>query len=229
MNILNLEHISKIFGEKKIFDDISYGIHEGDKIGIIGINGTGKTTLLLVIAGQEEPDDGQVICQNGLRITYLSQNPEFPEGAVALSYVANGKEVHEAKSILNRLGITEHDKEIRLLSGGQKKRVALARALVSPADVLILDEPTNHLDDGMITWLEEFLCKWKGVLIMVTHDRYFLDRVTNKILEISHAKLYAYETNYSGFLELKAQREEMELASERKRQSILRMELEWAK
>lgn len=229
MNILNLEHISKTFGEKKIFDDISYGIHEGDKIGIIGINGTGKTTLLRVIAGQEEPDEGQVICQNGLRITFLSQNPEFPEGAAALSYVADGKEVHEAKSILNRLGITEHDKEIRLLSGGQKKRVALARALVSPADVLILDEPTNHLDDGMITWLEEYLCKWKGVLIMVTHDRYFLDRVTNKILEINHAKLYAYETNYTGFLELKAQREEMELASERKRQSILRMELEWAK
>lgn len=229
MNILNLEHISKTFGEKKIFDDISYGIHDGDKIGIIGINGTGKTTLLKIIAGLEETDEGQIIFQNGLRITYLPQNPEFPQGANVLDYVAQGKEGHEARTILNRLGITDHEAEISHLSGGQKKRVALAKALVSPTDVLILDEPTNHLDDGMIRWLEEFLRKWKGALIMVTHDRYFLDRVTNKILEISHGKLYAYEANYSKFLEMKAQREEMELASERKRQSILRMELEWAK
>ena len=229
MNILNLEHISKTFGEKRIFDDISYGIHDGDKIGIIGINGTGKTTLLKIIAGLEETDEGQVICQNGLRITYLPQNPEFPKGAKVLDVVARGKEEHEARTILNQLGITDHEANVELLSGGQKKRVALAKALVNPADVLILDEPTNHLDDGMILWLEEFLGKWKGALIMVTHDRYFLDRVTNKILEISHGKLYAYEANYSKFLEMKAQREEMELASERKRQSILRMELEWAK
>ncbi len=229
MNILNLEHISKTFGEKIIFDDISYGIHEGDKIGIIGINGTGKTTLLKIIAGLEETDAGQVICQNGLRITYLPQNPEFPQGANVLDYVGQGKAEHEARTILNQLGITDHEAKIDTLSGGQKKRVALSRALVSPADVLILDEPTNHLDDGMILWLEEYLAKWKGALIMVTHDRYFLDRVTNKILEISHGKLYAYEANYSKFLEMKAQREEMELASERKRQSILRMELEWAK
>lgn len=229
MNILNLEHISKTFGEKKIFDDISYGIHDGDKIGIIGINGTGKTTLLKIIAGLEETDEGQVICQNGLRITYLPQNPEFPKGAKVLDVVARGEEEHEARTILNQLGITDHEANVELLSGGQKKRVALAKALVNPADVLILDEPTNHLDDGMILWLEEFLGKWKGALIMVTHDRYFLDRVTNKILEISHGKLYAYEANYSKFLEMKAQREEMELASERKRQSILRMELEWAK
>ena len=229
MNILNLEHISKTFGEKRIFDDISYGIHDGDKIGIIGINGTGKTTLLKIIAGLEETDEGQVICQNGLRITYLPQNPEFPKGAKVLDVVAQGEEEHEARTILNQLGITDHEANVELLSGGQKKRVALAKALVNPADVLILDEPTNHLDDGMILWLEEFLGKWKGALIMVTHDRYFLDRVTNKILEISHGKLYAYEANYSKFLEMKAQREEMELASERKRQSILRMELEWAK
>ena len=228
MNILNIEHVSKIFGEKKIFDDVSYGIHEGDKIGIIGINGTGKTTLLKMIAGLEETDEGNIIKQNGLRITYLPQNPEFPEGATILNYVTQDKE-YEAKNILNKLGITDHDATISHLSGGQKKRVALAKALVNPADVLILDEPTNHLDNEMVTWLEEYLIAFKGVIIMVTHDRYFLDRVTNKILEISHGKLYGYEANYSKFLEMKAQREEMELASERKRQSILRMELEWAK
>ena len=228
MNILNIEHVSKIFGEKKIFDDVSYGIHEGDKIGIIGINGTGKTTLLKMIAGLEETDEGQVICQNGLRITYLPQNPEFQPNATVLTYVTQEKE-YEARNILNKLGITDHDATISHLSGGQKKRVALAKALVNPADVLILDEPTNHLDNEMVTWLEEYLIAFKGVIIMVTHDRYFLDRVTNKILEISHGKLYGYEANYSKFLEMKAQREEMELASERKRQSILRMELEWAK
>ena len=235
MNILNIEHISKIFGEKVIFDDISYGIHEGDKIGIIGINGTGKTTLLKVIACLEEPDEGQVIRQNGLRITYLPQNPEFPKGANILDYVADGKwqkdwsTESEARNVLNKLGISDHEEEIEHLSGGQKKRVALARTLVNPADVLIMDEPTNHLDNEMVSWLEEFLIRFKGVVIMVTHDRYFLDRVTNKILEISHGKLYSYEANYSKFLEMKAQREEMELASERKRQSVLRMELEWAK
>ena len=235
MNILNIEHVSKIFGEKRIFDDISYGIHEGDKIGIIGINGTGKTTLLKIIAGLEEPDEGQVVKQNGLRITYLPQNPEFPEGAQVLDYVTQGKQEldwnteSEAKSILNKLDIKDHQAKIDTLSGGQKKRVALARTLINPADVLILDEPTNHIDNEMALWLEDYLNKFKGVIIMVTHDRYFLDRVTNKILEISHGKLYGYTANYSQFLELKAQREEMELASERKRQSILRMEIEWAK
>ena len=228
MNILNIEHVSKIFGEKKIFDDVSYGIHEGDKIGIIGINGTGKTTLLKIIAGLEETDEGNVVKQNGLRITYLPQNPEFPENSTVLNYVTQDKE-YEAKNILNKLGIFDHESKIDILSGGQKKRVALAKALINPADVLILDEPTNHLDNDMVVWLEEFLSKFKGVIIMVTHDRYFLDRVTNKILEISHGKLYGYEANYSKFLEMKAQREEMELASERKRQSILRMEIEWAK
>lgn len=235
MNLLNVENISKIYGEKVIFDHISYGIHEGDKIGIIGINGTGKTTLLKIIAGLEEPDEGQVITQNGLRITYLSQHPEFPPNATILSYVTDGKigqdwgTESEAKSILNHLGISDFDSPVEYLSGGQKKRVALARTLVNPADVLILDEPTNHLDNEMTSWLEDFLNQFKGVILMVTHDRYFLDRVTNKILEISHGKLYSYEANYSKFLELKSQREEMELASERKRQSILRMELEWAK
>ena len=235
MNIINIEHISKVFGEKQVFDDISCGIHQGDKIGIIGINGTGKTTLLKIIAGLEEPDQGQVIFQKGLRVTYLPQSPKFPEHATVLSYVADGADgadwgrESEAKNALNRLGITDHHEEIDHLSGGQKKRVALARTLVNPADVLILDEPTNHIDNEMAVWLEEYLNQWKGVIIMVTHDRYFLDRVTNKILEIDHGKLYSYTANYSQFLELKAQREEMELASERKRQSVLRMELEWAK
>ena len=235
MNIINIEHISKVFGEKQVFDGISCGIHQGDKIGIIGINGTGKTTLLKIIAGLEEPDQGQVIFQKGLRVTYLPQSPKFPEHATVLSYVADGADgadwgrESEAKNALNRLGITEHHEEIDHLSGGQKKRVALARTLVNPADVLILDEPTNHIDNEMAVWLEEYLNQWKGAIIMVTHDRYFLDRVTNKILEIDHGKLYSYTANYSQFLELKAQREEMELASERKRQSVLRMELEWAK
>lgn len=235
MNIINIEHISKVFGEKQVFDDISCGIHQGDKIGIIGINGTGKTTLLKIIAGLEEPDQGQVIFQKGLRVTYLPQSPKFPEHATVLSYVADGADgadwgrESEAKNALNRLGITDHHEEIDHLSGGQKKRVALARTLVNPADVLILDEPTNHIDNEMAVWLEEYLNQWKGAIIMVTHDRYFLDRVTNKILEIDHGKLYSYTANYSQFLELKAQREEMELASEQKRQSVLRMELEWAK
>lgn len=235
MNILNLEHISKIYGDKVIFDDISYGIHQGDKIGIIGINGTGKTTFLRILAGLEEADEGQVITQNGLRITYLPQHPQFPEGATVLSYVTQGQTDKswnpetKAHMVLNRLGITDHEEEISHLSGGQKKRVALAAVLANPSDVLILDEPTNHLDNEMASWLEDYLNRFKGVVIMVTHDRYFLDRVTNKILEISHGKLYSYEAGYSGFLEMKAAREEMELASERKRQSILRMEIEWAK
>ena len=208
MNVLNIEHVSKLYGEKKIFDDVSYGIHEGDKIGIIGINGTGKTTLLKIIAGLEEPDEGQVIRQNGLRVTYLPQNPEFPDGATVLSYVADGKlsqdwaTESEAKTVLNNWGITEHDALIEHLSGGQKKRVALARTLVNPADVLILDEPTNHIDNEMAIWLEDYLNRFRGVVIMVTHDRYFLDRVTNKILEISHGKLYSYVANYSKFLEI---------------------------
>ena len=235
MNVLNLEHISKVYGDKVIFDDISCGIHQGDKIGIIGINGTGKTTFLKILAGLEEADEGQVITQNGLRITYLLQHPEFPKDATILSYVTQGQKDQnwnpetEAHMILNRLGIEDHEEEIEHLSGGQKKRVALAAVLANPTDVLILDEPTNHLDNEMAAWLEDYLNRFKGVVIMVTHDRYFLDRVTNKILEISHGKLYSYEAKYSDFLEMKAQREEMEMASERKKQSILRMEIEWAK
>lgn len=235
MNILNIEHVSKIFGEKTIFDDVSFGIQEGDKIGIIGINGTGKTTLFRMIAGVEEPDSGQIIKQNGIRLAYLSQHPSFPEGATVLSYAFDGIAENdwalksEVKSALNKLGITDHDMKMEHLSGGQKKKVALAKTLASSFEILLLDEPTNHLDGEMISWLEDYLKRYKGVVIMVTHDRYFLDKVTNRILEISRGKLYGYEANYSKFLEMKAEREEMEFASERKRQSVLRMELEWAK
>lgn len=245
MNILNIEHVSKLYGDKWIFDDISCGIQEGEKIGIIGINGTGKTTLLRIIAGTEEPDQGQVVRQNGAKLAYLTQLHEFPEEETVLSYVVSGSAAvkgswggtdagdvdimeHEARSMLNTLGILEHDAKMGTLSGGQKKRAALARTLLLPSDILILDEPTNHLDEDMIRWLEQYLRRYRGTVITVTHDRYFLDQVTNRILEISRGKIYSYDANYSKFLELKAQREEMELATERKRQSILRMELEWA-
>lgn len=235
MNILNVEHISKIYGEKVIFDDVSLGIHQEDKIGIIGVNGTGKTTLLKIIAGLEETDSGEVIYSNGTRISYLPQNPEFHGNPSILQYVMEGKNHQdqkaqsEAKTILTKLGIYDFDEKTQHLSGGQRKRIALARTLVDPSEVLILDEPTNHLDNDMVLWLESYLNQFRGVLIMVTHDRYFLDRVTNKIVEIDHGKLYEYDTNYSGFVTLKVQREEMEQATERKRKSLLRVEMEWMK
>lgn len=233
MNLLTIEHIHKVYGEKTVFEDVSCGIQEGDKIGIIGINGTGKTTLLRILAGVEQPDEGKVVMQNNLHITWLPQNPEFPKEETILSYVmaqaAGDWNIEgEAKSILNRLGFTAYDTSVTHLSGGQKKRVALARAVVNPTDVLVLDEPTNHLDNEMVVWLEDYLKAFRGVVVMVTHDRYFLDRVTNRILEIDHGSLYSYPAGYEGFLDMKAQREEMEMASERKRKSILRMELEWA-
>lgn len=235
MNIINIEHISKIFGGKVIFDDVSCGISEGEKIGVIGINGTGKTTFLRVLAGLEETDQGQVITQNGIRIAYLHQNPAFPEEKQVLDYVTDGQwetdwtMASEAKSMLNQLGITEQEQPMSELSGGQRRKAALVRTLIQDFDVLLLDEPTNHLDNEMLSWLEDYLNRFKGTVIMVTHDRYFLDRVSNRILELDHGKIYSYEANYSKFLELKVQREEMALATERKRQSVLRMELEWAK
>ena len=231
MNIINIEHISKIYGDKVIFEDASFGVHQGDKIGIIGINGTGKSTLLKMVAQAEEPDAGQIIRQNSLKIAYLPQNPEFPQNATVHSYAMEGNPDTDwlVQSNLNQLGITEDDTLLEHLSGGQRRKVAMAKILASEFDVLLLDEPTTHLDQQMITWLEEYLKGFRGTVLMVTHDRYFMDKVTNKILEISHGKIYSYESNYSGFLERKAEREEMELASERKRQSILRMELEWAK
>ena len=229
MNILNIEHISKIYGEKVIFEDASFGVQEGDKVGIIGINGTGKSTLLKMLAGEEVPETGQIIMQNNVGLAYLPQNPQFPENATILSYIQDCEAEWKVQSNLTQLGITEYEKQIAVLSGGQKRKVALAKILAQDFDILLLDEPTNHLDEAMISWLEEYLKSFRGTVLMVTHDRYFMDKVTNRILEISHGKMYSYEANYSKFLELKAEREEMELASERKRQSILRMELEWAK
>lgn len=231
MNIINIEHISKIYGEKTIFDDASFGIQEGDKIGIVGINGTGKSTLLKMISGEETPDSGKIIRQNGIKTAYVPQNPVLPEEKDIRSWALSGGDAEgwQVESNLTELGISDLSMKIGYLSGGQKRRVVLAKVLAGESDVLLLDEPTNHLDGEMITWLEEYLRSYRGTVVMVTHDRYFLDRVTNRILEISHGKMYGYDAAYSGFLELKAAREEMELASERKRQSILRMELEWAK
>ena len=214
-----------------IFADASLGIQQGDKIGIIGINGTGKSTLLRIIAGEEEPDRGEVIRQNGLKILYLPQNPEFPREGTLASYALKGdpQTDWQVESYLNILGITDLEAPFATLSGAHKTKAALARALSQDFDVLLLDEPTNHLDMEMTGWLEEYLRNMRKTLLMVTHDRYFLDQTVNKILEISRGSLYEYEADYSGFLELKAQREEMELASERKRQSILRIETQWAR
>ena len=230
MNILNVEKVSKTYGEKQLFDEVTLGVNKGDKIGVIGVNGTGKSTFLKIIAGLEEADAGQVVKGKGVTVAYLEQKAQFPEKDTILGYVLRGKQHSseaEAKIILTKLGITECDKDIHALSGGQKKRVALAKTLVEPAEVLILDEPTNHLDNEMVIWLEDYIRQFKGELLMVTHDRYFLDNVTNRIVELDRTHLYSYDTNYSGFLELKTQREQMEMATEEKRQNILRRELEW--
>lgn len=230
MNILNAEKISKTYGEKVLFDKVVLGVNKGDKIGVIGVNGTGKSTFLKIIAGIEEPDAGEIVSGRGVTVSYLAQAPQFNPGDTIVGYVIkdkNNASEAEAKTILTKLGITDFDAAINTLSGGQRKRIALARTLVSPAEVLILDEPTNHLDSDMVIWLEEYSKKFKGELIMVTHDRYFLDNVTNRIVELDSGKLYGYDTNYSGFLELKTQREEMERATEAKRANILRRELEW--
>lgn len=235
MNILVLENVTKTMGERTLFHTVSLGIQEGDKIGVIGINGTGKTTLLKMIAGLEEPDSGIITRGNHVTISFLPQTPRFDTDSTILEYVL--EEIHagediweaegEAKAILNRLGLGEYQRSVLPLSGGERKRAALARTLLHPADILILDEPTNHLDSEMILWLEQYLRQYKGVLIMVTHDRYFLDRISNKILEIDEASLYTYETNYTGFLEMREQRISDAWATERKRQSILKTELAW--
>ena len=235
MNVLVLENITKAYGERTLFDSVSLGINEGDKIGVIGVNGTGKSTLLKIIAGLIEPDTGTVTKGSSVQIAYLPQTPEFDEDASILAHVLEGKldgtddwtTESDARTILNKLGFSDYDRPARHLSGGEKKRVALARTLLNPADVLILDEPTNHLDPDMVLWLEQYLNRYRGVLIMVTHDRYFLDRVTNKILEIDDARLYLYETNYSGFVEKRTQRIEEAVSAEQKRRNILRTELEW--
>lgn len=235
MNLVTIEHLTKSYTERLLFDDTAFSVSEGEKTGIIGINGTGKSTLLKIVAGLEEPDKGTVVRSRGLDIRYLSQNPEFDPKDTVIQAVLKDNQGHEhvwdiesqAKSMLNKLGITDHEALMGTLSGGQKKRVALASVLLSTAKLLILDEPTNHLDSSMADWLEEYLKKFKGALLMITHDRYFLDSVTNRIVELDKGKLYSYQTNYQGFLKLKAERLDMAAASERKRQSILRVELEW--
>ncbi|WP_408628620.1 ABC-F family ATP-binding cassette domain-containing protein [Anaeromicropila herbilytica] len=229
--------MSKTYTDRLLFDQVTLGINEGDKIGVIGINGTGKSTLLKIISGLEEGDAGNVIKGNQIKVIYLAQNPIFDSKLNILENVLNdesGKDnlwdkEGEAKSMLNRLGILEYDAKVDTLSGGQKKRIALVRALIHPADILVLDEPTNHLDNEMTEWLEDYLRRYKGAFIMVTHDRYFLDSVTNRIVEIDKGNLYSYDANYSKFLELKSEREDMELATERKNKSLYRVELEWIK
>lgn len=235
MNILTAEQITKSFTERKLLDHVSFSLQEGEKAGVIGINGTGKTTLLKILAGLEEPDEGEVVLANHVIVRYLPQDPQFPPDRTVLEWALEAARGHgeawdvegETKAMLTRLGAGNYSQKIGELSGGQKKRLALAAVLLAPADILVLDEPTNHLDNEMADWLEQYLKNWRGTLVMVTHDRYFLDSVSNRIVEIDKGNLYSYQTNYSGFLELKTQREEMALASERKRQSILRVELEW--
>lgn len=232
--LLSAEHLSINFGSRQLLDDVNFYLNEGDKVGVIGINGTGKSTFLKVLSGVTEPDGGTISRNPNVQVSLLPQNPAMEESATVLEQVflhfpAEFQELneYEAKAMLNRLGITDFAQKVGTLSGGQRKRVALAAALIHPADVLILDEPTNHLDSEMVAWLEDWLRRFKGGLVMVTHDRYFLERVVNHITELSRGKLYHYEANYSKYLELREQRAEMVEASERKRQSILRVEREW--
>lgn len=235
MNLLTMKHVTKSYTDRLLFDDIDFSINEGEKIGIIGVNGTGKSTLLKVIAGIEETDTSEVIKGNKVFINYLSQNPVFEAGLTIYDYVIKENTTEEnqwsiegdAKAILNRLGFADYSEKIDHLSGGQKKKVALAGALLSNCDILILDEPTNHLDNDMTEWLETYLKEYRGALVMVTHDRYFLDLVCNRIVEIDKGKLYSYDTNYEGYLELKSQREQMAYATQKKHENILRKEIAW--
>ncbi|WP_088228842.1 ABC-F family ATP-binding cassette domain-containing protein [Desulfosporosinus sp. FKB] len=271
MNIMTVENLTKSYSDKILFQDLSFGIDEGEKIGIIGVNGTGKSTLLKILAGVEPPDQGSITMGNNVKLEFLPQNPEFDDQATVLQQVFRGnspvmkllreyesalerlndqpedsklqQEVialgqrmdeldawqleNEAKTILTKLGITKFDLVVGTLSGGQRKRVALARALINPADILVLDEPTNHIDNDTVDWLEQYLNKRKGALVMITHDRYFLDRVVGRILELDQGRMYPYPGNYSRFLELKVEREEQAEASEKKRQNLLRNELAW--
>jgi ABC transport system ATP-binding/permease protein len=266
MNLLTVENISKSYSEKILFSNLSLGISEGDKIGVIGINGTGKSTLLKIIAGVEVPDEGRLITGNSVKIEYLPQNPDFDNEATVLEQIFKGNspvmqvlrdyekalQNHEdqdklielshkmealnawsiesdAKTILTKLGISNFKDKVGTLSGGQKKRIALAGALITPSDLLILDEPTNHMDNDTIFWLEQFLNKRKGALLMITHDRYFLDRVANEIIELDKGNLYNYAGNYSYFLEKKVERDEIQVANEKKRQNLFRKELAWIK
>ncbi len=237
MNLLTMEHITKAYTDRVLLDDVAFGMSENEKIGVIGINGMGKSTLLKIVAGIEECDAGTISMGKQVKICYLPQTPEFEEGISVLQAAVKGNvdELNrwtieaEAKSMLNQLGFRDYEERVEHMSGGQKKRVALINALLTPSDILVLDEPTNHLDNAMSEWLEEYLAGYRGALLMVTHDRYFLDRVVNRIVEVDQGKLYNYPGNYSEFVRLKEERQNNELATQRKRKSILRTELEWLK
>lgn len=237
MNLVTIEHLTKSYTERLIFDDTDFSINEGEKIGLIGINGTGKSTLLKIVAGLEEPDKGTVVRGRNLDMRYLPQNPKFTEGDTIIESILRDNEGHphiwdmesQAKTMLTKVGIYDFDAKVETLSGGQRKRVALISTLMADTDLLILDEPTNHLDSDMADWLEDHLKKFRGAILMITHDRYFLDSVANRIVELDKGKFYSYQTNYEGYLEMRAERLDMAQASERKRQSILRVELEWMK
>ena len=232
--LLSAEQLSINFGSRQLLQDVDFYLNEGDKTGVIGINGTGKSTFLKVLAGLVQPDSGRISRRPNLQVSYLPQNPEMDDDRTILEQVFasmppqfRALNEYEAKAMLTKLGLGETDRRIGTLSGGERRRAALCAALIHPADVLVLDEPTNHLDTEMVAWLEDWLRRYKGGLVMVTHDRYFLERVVNHITELSRGKLYHYEANYSRYLELREQRAQMAEASERKRQSILRVEREW--
>ena len=232
--LLSAEQLTKTYGTRVLLDGVSFYVEPGDKVGIIGVNGCGKSTLLRLLAGAEEPDEGTVRPDPNVRLAYLPQNPVFPGEHTVLEQVLLGLDgedrtlaEYEAKTILNQLGVPRFDQKVGELSGGERRRVALAAVLARPCDVLLLDEPTNHLDDRMVGWLEDYLRSWKGALVMVTHDRYFLERIVTKMVEVEGGRLYTYEGNYDKYLERKAARLESEKASERKRQAILRREYQW--
>ena len=235
MNLLTMEHIIKSYTDRILLNDVGFSISENEKIGVIGINGMGKSTLLKVVAGIEPYDSGKISMRSQVKICYLPQTPVFESGTTVLKAAVEGNidEMNQwtveadAKAMLNQLGFTEYDEKIEHMSGGQKKRIALVNALLTSADILVLDEPTNHLDNAMSEWLEEYLIQFRGAVLMVTHDRYFLDRVVNRIVEVDNGKLYSYPGNYSEFVRLKEERQNMALATERKRKSLLRTELEW--
>lgn len=235
MNLVTIEHLTKSYTERLLFDDTDFSINEGEKIGLIGINGTGKSTLLKIVAGLETPDLGTVVHGRNLDVRYLPQNPRFTAGDTIIESILRDNQGHphlwdmesQAKTMLTKVGVEDFSQKVETLSGGQRKRVALVSTLMADTDILVLDEPTNHLDSQMAEWLEEYLKKFRGAILMVTHDRYFLDSVSNRIVELDKGKLYSYQANYEGYLKLKAERLDMALASERKRQSILKVELEW--
>lgn len=234
MNILTVEHLTKAYtAERTLLSDAAFSLHEGEKVGVIGINGMGKSTLLKILAGVEEPDEGNVIVGNHVKMAYLEQTPVFEETLTILKAAMQGLDgqdmvlVSEAKSMLYQLGFKDIDQTVKHLSGGQKKRIALVNTVLQPVEILILDEPTNHLDNEMSQWLEDFLVKFKGAVVMVTHDRYFLNRVVDRIVEVEHGSIYSYSGSYADYVGLKMQRQNMELASERKRKSILKKELAW--